>query len=227
MLLGEGHMLYNGPASDVVTWMDGFGLQIPFGTSIADFVLDCSMGEAGVTSSGHTGDAAVSELWTAWQAHTRSSGGTAAAHTTAAALPLPLPPAGGGAPVLKSETPGVGGGRGGVSKSSHHQRGASAQREGASYWEQVSVLTGRALKVRRFEQLNAGHFVQLLFVAAIAGLVWWQRGSTYTLLNGTDVLGGCWSWGGVKGRVGEERERGRSACKQACSCTVYCLSLSN
>ena len=35
MLLAEGHLVYSGPASDVVDWMGRFGLQVPFGTSIA------------------------------------------------------------------------------------------------------------------------------------------------------------------------------------------------
>jgi hypothetical protein len=35
MLLAEGHLLYGGPAGAVVGWMARFGLQVPFGTSIA------------------------------------------------------------------------------------------------------------------------------------------------------------------------------------------------
>jgi hypothetical protein len=35
MLLAEGHLLYSGPAAEVVGWMGRFGLQVPFGTSIA------------------------------------------------------------------------------------------------------------------------------------------------------------------------------------------------
>jgi hypothetical protein len=206
MLLAEGHLLYNGPADAVVGWMEGFGLRVPFGTSIADFVLDTAMGEAGGTKSGKTGDAAVKELWTAWEA--RASGG--------GALPAPQQSAGGekaaggrrgpqgGDQHLQRDQRPAGGGLeieaadgkdgGGAAAAAPADRQKGPGRVGASYRDQVAVLTGRALKVRRFEQMTFSNYFQLLFVAAVAGLVWWQRGSTYTVKNGADVLGrfcGC------------------------------------
>jgi ABC-type multidrug transport system ATPase subunit len=35
MLLAEGQLLYSGAAGAVVDWFGGFGLRVPFGTSIA------------------------------------------------------------------------------------------------------------------------------------------------------------------------------------------------
>lgn len=51
----------------VLDWFGGFGYQIPFGVSIADFILDVSLGEAGYSASGNTGAAAIKELYTAFE----------------------------------------------------------------------------------------------------------------------------------------------------------------
>lgn len=53
MLLAEGHLIYSGPAQDVVGWMGGFGLQVPYGTSTAG-VLVCAWC-AGVDCPGRGG----------------------------------------------------------------------------------------------------------------------------------------------------------------------------
>ncbi len=51
------------------------------------------------------------------------------------------------------------------------------------------MLTSRALRVRRFEQLTVLHFSPLLAVAFIAGLVWWQRGRENTVKAAQDTIG--------------------------------------
>ncbi|GBF97037.1 ABC transporter G family member [Raphidocelis subcapitata] len=207
LLLAEGHVLYSGAAGAVADWFAGFGLRVPFGTSIADFVLDAAMGEAGATHSGATGDAAVRELWAAWEARASDGGrarGTAASDHAAlggggrngfgggAGDGFGVAVGGRNAPFgVDGVDDGDGGGKCVAASAASASAGAShgGARGGASWPQQVRVLTARALKVRRFEQLTASHFFTLLFVAAIAGLVWWQRGSTYTLLNATDVMG--------------------------------------
>ena len=52
----------------------------------------------------------------------------------------------------------------------------TADRGGASYWTQLRILTLRQLKVRRFESLSGQRFTQLLTIAVLTGLFWWQRG---------------------------------------------------
>jgi hypothetical protein len=121
-----------------------------------DFVLDCAMGEAGVTRAGNSGDAAVQELWGAWAGRRRPDEG---------------PQPDGLAPRDGSKRGGGGGGGAGwgvggkalaalgVGKTSggHGSAGdggGGGAPEGAAYWSQVAVLTGRAIKVRRFEQVS-------------------------------------------------------------------------
>lgn len=41
----------------------------------------------------------------------------------------------------------------------------------------------------RFESLSGQNFVQLVLVALITGLLWFQRGRTRNVANGADVLG--------------------------------------
>jgi hypothetical protein len=48
-------------------WFGRFGYQIPFGVSIADYILDISLGEAGYSSSGASGSTAIQELYTAFE----------------------------------------------------------------------------------------------------------------------------------------------------------------
>jgi hypothetical protein len=51
----------------VLDWFGGFGYKIPFGVSIADYILDISLGEAGYSNSGASGQAAIKELYTAYE----------------------------------------------------------------------------------------------------------------------------------------------------------------
>jgi hypothetical protein len=62
-------------------------------------------------------------------------------------------------------------------------------RGGASFMTQLQVLMLRNMKVRRFESLSGQRFVQLVAVALITGLFWFQRGAGNTLLAAQDVLG--------------------------------------
>lgn len=51
----------------VLDWFGQFGYKIPFGVSIADYILDISLGEAGYSSSGLTGSAAIKEVYEAYE----------------------------------------------------------------------------------------------------------------------------------------------------------------
>ncbi|MEW5311333.1 MAG: hypothetical protein WDW38_003059 [Sanguina aurantia] len=63
------------------------------------------------------------------------------------------------------------------------------QRQGATYWEQLVILSARTVKVRRFESLSGQNIAQLLGVAIVTGLLWWQRGRSQTLSAAVDVQG--------------------------------------
>ena len=64
-----------------------------------------------------------------------------------------------------------------------------ADRGGASYLTQLRVLMLRNMKIRRFESLSGQRFLQLVAVAVITGLFWFQRGAGNSLLAAQDVAG--------------------------------------
>jgi hypothetical protein len=121
----------------VLDWLGQFGFRIPFGVSIADYILDISLGEAGYSSSGKTGSAAVTELYTAFE---QQYAGKANAHkyNTGFSYEQPQITNGEGA---AAALPASSGGAGVVSKgSSSSSKKESSKRVGANYWDQLVVL---------------------------------------------------------------------------------------
>ncbi len=45
MLLAEGHVMYFGDSLRAVDWFTHLGFGLPWGTSLADHLLDTAMGE--------------------------------------------------------------------------------------------------------------------------------------------------------------------------------------
>jgi hypothetical protein len=167
-----------------------FGYNIPFGVSIADYILDVSLGEAGYSSTGKTGNAAVQELWTVYEGSTRYSPAAAAAVEGKQLEEVQLADhkrryLSGQAPLQgkilimddagsSSSTPRTPASRAvtaGNSRdpSSHSMKGKHEQHQGAAYWQQLQVLFQRSGRVRRFEQMTGQHFFQLFAVAFITG----------------------------------------------------------
>lgn len=180
------------PCLQVLDWFGGFGYQIPFGVSVADFILDISLGEAGYSNSGATGNAAVKELYTAFE--TQYGGAAAAGNAAMQAggfstttkqqqgsgrgtrmLPMSTIPSAGDVSSLDASpraSSAVAGPLKGAVSSDAQQQPRSGQRGGkdrAPYWEQLRVLLQRTARVRRFEQMTGQHFFQLFAVAFITG----------------------------------------------------------
>lgn len=64
-----------------------------------------------------------------------------------------------------------------------------ADRWGASYWTQISVLFARAVKTRRFETLSFQDFLQFIVVGLLSGLFWWQIGRNRTVAAAANANG--------------------------------------
>jgi hypothetical protein len=157
-------------------WFGGFGYQIPFGVSVADFILDISLGEAGYSNSGATGNAAVKELYRAFE--TQYGGAASAGNAAMQAggfsssikqqqkmLPIStIHSAGDVSGMERTQQAGV------LSTEKQQQQPArKGGRDRAPYWEQLRVLLQRTARVRRFEQMTGQHFFQLFAVAFITG----------------------------------------------------------
>lgn len=216
----------------MLDWFGQFGYKIPFGVSIADYILDISLGEAGYSNTGKTGSAAITELYTAFESHygitdAKQQQGQQPHYFTKADLKLLPAAAGSTVPAqqvgklaafdgiasaadgnsrqikvlgFNSSSEGLSDADSPTSRSEEeartssscdmvirtgasnlvagsgdkHQHGADGSSKGrrlqrAYYWDQLRVLTHRAGRVRRFEQMTGQHFFQLFAVAFITG----------------------------------------------------------
>ncbi|KAJ9515493.1 hypothetical protein QJQ45_016484 [Haematococcus lacustris] len=320
MLLAEGHIMYYGDALRAVDWFDHLGFSLPYGTNLADHILDCALGEvthdpsapgaaqaaASCGVNAHTseqedvqanrrqqyvnkmrGPVAVRALYTTYESwylghrggftvsmDELEEGGEGSLHGVKAAGRGGGPggrPGGSGAPEVPNQRGcsrghAGGGATGGAAAVATDLRdigsgcaawcswdwgykatqvgdaatdlcpggplpdspspptaalppskasplplshplpktisatseaggkaggagGAGLVRDGAPFWQQVAVLWQRAVKVRRFESLSGQNLVQMFLVAAITGLLWWQRGRNGDVAGAADILG--------------------------------------
>lgn len=163
-------------AHQVLDWFGGFGYQIPFGVSVADFILDISLGEAGYSNSGATGNAAVKELYTAFEtqyggaasagnAAMQAGGFSSSINQQQKVLPMStIHSAGDISSLDRTQQAGV------LSTEKQQQQPVrKGGKDRAPYWEQLRVLLQRTARVRRFEQMTGQHFFQLFAVAFITG----------------------------------------------------------
>ncbi|KAG2437947.1 hypothetical protein HXX76_005562 [Chlamydomonas incerta] len=133
------------------------------GVHTADQQQQQAGGSGGSSSRGAAGTGATTSPFAIAGTVPNTTGATAAAAD------------GGGSAAAAGKGGGGGGGGGG--------------RGGASYWQQVRILTTRAIKVRRFESLSGQNLGQLVAVALITGLLWFQRGAGRGIGVGADVTG--------------------------------------
>lgn len=56
LLLSQGHAIYYGPALDASSWFASLGHPLPYGTNIADFILDLASGDLAASSPGPGAD---------------------------------------------------------------------------------------------------------------------------------------------------------------------------
>jgi len=66
---------------------------------------------------------------------------------------------------------------------------AGGEKWGAGFVDQVGILFQRCLKTRRFESLSWQNFAQMLTVAVVIGMLWYDRGGKHTLLSANDMTG--------------------------------------
>lgn len=260
MLLSEGHVMYYGDAKSVVTWFDRLGQPCPFGTNIADHILDLANGDVVVGNGRYASSmrAPNGQLPTDAEAAEDDEqdqddddrqddkavvvgGGGAMSYTVRS---LSMAALGGRttqevhrALVSAYEERVIGRGLNGILASEleddtattngngHHESdqlrpstdrrrsGAGAKlalhaqqqqqhvafkeqgkevaadqeaaghhkdsddKWGATWVDQVRYLTLRSLKTRRFQSLSVQTFAQVLAVAVLAGMFWWQIGA--------------------------------------------------
>lgn len=204
LLLSEGHTMYYGNAHLAVDWFNKLGQTLPYGVNIADHILDlacgdlpglepeesqqicknlieafavCKLDKDGVqTSTINTmvsaASAKVSSRNNSIQLDGLAPAEALAARRTSQQLQVdmfaeeePSKPAEAHSSVVTMNLNGAKG-----------PEEVEEGKWGATWLQQVHILTIRSIKTRRLSALSWQKFAQVLVVAVLAGLFWWQSG---------------------------------------------------
>lgn len=168
MLLSEGRVMYHGYSNQAAKWFDQQGFPVPSELHIADYILDLANGD--VTSKHMDGESVRAQLTEKMASYLKTNifgfeaTGSAAAGTSS------------GSPLVKD-----------TSKLALLDTTQKAEKWGATFFQQVSILLSRASKNRRFDTMSYQILFQTFGASLFTTLMWWQTGDGNTLLSATDV----------------------------------------
>eukprot|EP00210_Caulerpa_lentillifera_P005992 g5727.t1 len=169
MLLSEGKVLYYGSSHLAVDWFDRHGYPLPYGVNVAEFILDIANGDI----SGESLDGESSRVHLVDQMTDYLKKNPQGFLERGCILEEDQEAANFAAGVSKQALIGIGRNK--------------SDRWGATWFEQLCILTSRAARNRRFESLSYQNMFQAFGVGIIVILLWWQTGDGITLLTATDV----------------------------------------
>ncbi|CAL1352817.1 unnamed protein product [Linum trigynum] len=160
MLLSEGWPLYFGRGGDVMEYFEkaGYVPRVPMNPS--DFLLDLANGVSSGENEGQEDPVKVKEaLVSAYKA------------TLAEKLKSELQQ-------VNQETGGAAGGGEIVQQRDRTSRGGGKKQQYSgwptTWWQQFTILISRGLKERKYESFSGLKIFQVLAVAILCGLLWWQ-----------------------------------------------------
>ena len=200
MLLSEGRVLYYGYNKHCVEWFTLLGTPCPFGVNVADFILDLANANTG--ESKEEGQATRAKQVNAFKEFADCEGYSMEAGVVQESLQaiadlkdvsskeMHSGNASSNAPTESTQM---------LGKLTSHLSLANLKSAkdddnegrswGASWGTQFLVLFTRSIKTRRFESLGIQRVLQLLGVAVIAGMFYFQLGGKDTLKSARDVAG--------------------------------------
>ncbi|KDD73900.1 hypothetical protein H632_c1747p0 [Helicosporidium sp. ATCC 50920] len=214
LLLSKGRAQYYGRSADVVDWCDRLGCPVPFGTNLADYILDLASGDAGEGAALGQGEALRRRIVLACERHLAS--GPALGYVRGAALEGSVGLDGRGGESFQGEAPQGGAPKGeapqgGAPKGSDPKGPASprlraaaldastalyedageeqASRWGQPFWKQTVILCSRTMRTRRFDSFASSRVCMIVAVAVLSGLFWLQIGSGETVDAMTNTIG--------------------------------------
>jgi len=164
LLMGQGHLLYYGAASQATDYFATIGYTMPYGMNPADYFLDIASGWSGEAKDCgelSVGDPELKSLLSAIEKKpyvTESEGGEK--DTLANSY---------------RSTKEVFGHKWRNSVS-YGEGGTSAEVAGPAYLTQVYVICIRSMKERRFERFSSDSLFTVFFMAFLCGVLWWQAG---------------------------------------------------
>lgn len=174
MLLSEGRVLYYGAAHLSTEWFRQQSYPVPYGMNVADFILDIANGDVeggeldGEQSREHLLKSMTDYLETRPLGFIRTEEEDIKRHSGEMKDFIPFD----------------------RFENKNHNSAMfvqKADRWGATFLEQLVILTSRALRNRRFKSLSKQVILQTVGTTIVTILLWWQVGDGNTLLNATDI----------------------------------------
>jgi len=177
LLLSKGHVMYYGDAQVAGTWFAKLDAPCPFGVSLADHILDMASG-----SNNASTPEGQQKLWQmqleAYQDFKAKDDfdlmtGFQSLETHATQWKDSRFPS-----LYESQ-----------STEASTAEAAPSKRWACGWLKQVRVLTARSFKVNRFERVNSQTVGQMVAIAVITGLLWFQRAAGTTKTAARDTTG--------------------------------------
>merc|ERR1711959_786093 len=176
LLLGLGHLLFFGDASDAADYFASIGYTMPYGMNPADYFLDVASGWSGETKGRKRAiydDPALEALLGATEKkpYVRK----------VRDFPYNLNASYGSTEEIFGHE---------WKNSQRYKTDESDKLEGPSYLTQMRVICVRSIKERRFERFDADAIGTVLFMAILCGILWFQKGrgaNLATVGGATDV----------------------------------------
>merc|ERR1712241_1495368 len=160
LLMGQGHLLYYGAASQATDYFATIGYTMPYGMNPADYFLDIASGWSGEAKDCgelSVGDPQLKSLLSAIERKPYM------AEDTCLNLANSI-----------QSTEEVFGHK--WKRSAKGGQDDEPKLVGPTYLTQVYIICIRSMKERRFERFSADSLLTIFFMAFLCGVLWWQAG---------------------------------------------------
>lgn len=161
VLLSEGSLIYNGPASTALEYFSSIGFSTSVTVNPADLLLDLANGVSPEyrqsTEQGENTDQDQKLVREALKSAYEKNIATK----------------------LKDELSNLGAIDCNSTKNASAKNGRKAEQWSTSWWHQFKVLLQRGVRERRFEAFNKLRIFQVISVAVLGGLLWWHTPTSH------------------------------------------------
>ncbi|KAL9427529.1 hypothetical protein AB3S75_029671 [Citrus x aurantiifolia] len=161
VLLSEGSLIYNGPASTALEYFSAIGFSTSVTVNPADLLLDLANG----VSPDYRQSTEQGENTDQDQKLVREALKSAYEKNIATKLKDELSNLG----VIDCNS----------TKNASAKNGGKAEQWSTSWWHQFKVLLQRGVRERRFEAFNKLRIFQVISVAVLGGLLWWHTPTSH------------------------------------------------
>jgi len=176
MVLSEGRTLYYGTSDLTVPWFTKQGYELPYTVNVAEFILDIANGDH--EDQGRDGEESRVYLINCMTDYLKSHPrGYIKAEkeeeinrrSTELTEFIPVD--------YESEN----------KPTNFLEPGKKIDKWGATFFEQIAILTSRAIRNRRFKSLSKQSIIQNILISIIGCILWWQKGEINSLQTASEI----------------------------------------